>query len=361
MSTKPTILVTSAAGKTGQQVVLRLREMGYPVRAFVRQKDNRSDHLALAGAEIFVGDQYAISDMRSAMKGVHRAYQCAPTAPNGLHFNAVFTVAAHEARLEHVVTLGQWLTAADHPSFFTREVYLADRLTGLSPHPSVTQVNPGWFADNYMMGLKLAAQLGLFAMPLGAGDQAKNAAPSNGDIARVVAAALSDPAGHAGKRYRPTGPKLISPNEIATTMGRVLGHNVRYLDVSQNMMVKALRAWPPSNYSEAAVSQLAIYAEEYRRGTFAINAPTTDVEAVTGQKPQSMEEVVVQAVADQPDMRRNRFRRTKGLASFAKILLTPGRDLRKIQQDRDYVSLSAPLFSQDCGEWLTDHKPTPTH
>ncbi|MEM9359965.1 MAG: hypothetical protein AAGB04_27585, partial [Pseudomonadota bacterium] len=53
--------------------------------------------------------------------------QCAPTAPNGLHFNAVFTVAAHEAKLEHVVTLSQWLASADHPSFFTRETAFQDK------------------------------------------------------------------------------------------------------------------------------------------------------------------------------------------------------------------------------------------
>lgn len=362
MSTKPNILVTSAAGKTGLHVVLQLRKKGFPVRAFIRKRDHRSDLLAQAGAEIFEGNQYAITEMRRAMAGMQRAYQCAPTAPNGLHFSAVFTAAAHEARLEHVVTLGQWLTAADHPSLFTREVYLADHLAELSPHTSVTKVNPGWFADNYLMGLGLAAQLGLFAMPLGAGDQAKNAAPANEDIARVVVAALTDPTRHAGKSYRPTGPKLTSPNEIAQTMGRVLGHRVRYMDVSQNMMVKALRAWPPANYSEAAVSQLAIYAEEYRRGTFAINAPTEDVEAVTGQKPKSLEEIIAQAVAAQPEMRRKWVRRTSGLAAFAKVLLTPRLNLQQVQQDRDYVTLSAPRFSQDCAEWRAHHHPsTPTH
>ncbi|MGD9658764.1 MAG: NAD(P)H-binding protein, partial [Methylocystis sp.] len=114
--TLPKILVTSAAGKTGKPLTFQLLEQGYPVRAFVRRRDARADALAKAGAEIFEGDQYSLSDMRRAMAGVQRAYQCAPTAPNGLHFNAVFTAAAFEAELEHVVTLGQWLSSTDHPS-----------------------------------------------------------------------------------------------------------------------------------------------------------------------------------------------------------------------------------------------------
>ncbi|MES0864360.1 NAD(P)H-binding protein [Ruegeria sp. SCPT10] len=109
MSTLPKTLVTSAAGKTGLHVTTQLLEKGFPVRAFVHRIDARSEKLKNAGAEIFLGNQYALSDMRRGMKGVQRAYQCAPTAPNGLHFNAIFSATAHEAGLEHVVSLGQWL------------------------------------------------------------------------------------------------------------------------------------------------------------------------------------------------------------------------------------------------------------
>lgn len=186
MSTPPRILVTSAAGKTGLPVALQLREKGFAVRAFVRRDDPRAQRLRGAGAEIFIGNQYAISDIRQAMAGMTWAYQCAPTAPNGLHFNAVFTTATFEADLDHVVTLGQWLSAADHPSLFTRETYLGDLLIRMPQGMTVTSVIPGWFADNYLMVLDMAAHLGLFAMPLGAGDVRKNAPPSNEGIARVA-------------------------------------------------------------------------------------------------------------------------------------------------------------------------------
>ena len=355
MSARPRILVTSAAGKTGQPVVLQLLERGFAVRAFVRRIDERSHRLAAAGAEIFQGDQYDIGDMRRAMQGVTRAYQCAPTAPNGLYFNAVFTLAAHEARLEHVVVLGQWLMSSEHPSLFTREVYLSDRLARLSPNTTVTSVDPGWFADNYLMVLDMAAHLGLLAMPLGPGDVKGNAPPSNEDIARVVVASLIDPETHAGKRYRPTGPELLSPDEIAAAMGRALGRKVRYMAISEKMMTKALRANPPSNYSEAAVSQLAIYAEEYRRGSFAVNAPTHDVEIVGGQKAEAFESIVRRHVADDPGFKATPARSLGAMVGFLKTLLTPALDLQKIQRDRDFARLARPAFSQDDPEWLATH------
>ncbi len=354
---KPKILVTSAAGKTGLPTALQLRERGYPVRAFVRRRDGRSALLESAGADIFVGNQYALKDMREAMDGVQRAYQCAPTAPNGLHFNAVFTVAANEAGLEHVVTLGQWLTSSDHPSLFTREVYLSDALIRLSPHMSVTSVDPGWFADNYLMVIDMAAHLGLFTMPLGPGDEKKNAPPSNEDIAAVAVATLVDPEAHAGRSYRPTGPELLSPNDIAAAMGRALGRRVRYMDISEKMMTKALRALPPSNYSEAAVSQLAIYAEEYRRGTFAVNAPTGDVLKLTGEAPESFENIVRRTVAARPDLRKSVPATVRAFTGFLKILLTPALDLERIQSQRDHVRLMNPTFSQDTPEWTATHVP----
>lgn len=359
MTTLPKILVTSASGKTGLHTALQLRKQGYPVRAFVRRKDHRSETLARAGAEIFQGNQYALTDMRTAMRGVQRAYHCAPTAPNGLHFNAVFTVAAYEARLEHVVTLSQWLSSADHPSLFTREVYLSDILIGMRSDMSVTTVNPGWFADNYLMVLDMAAHLGVFTMPLGPGDEKKNAPPSNEDIASVAVASLMDPARHAGMTYRPTGPELLSPNGIADAMGRALGRKVRYNDISENMMVKALKALPPSNYSVAAVTQLALYAEEYRRGSFAVNAPTDHVSRIGGRDPEPFESIVRRTVSNRPDLARSTGRTARALINFLKILTTRPFNLKGAETARDYVQLANPAFAQDDADWRQNHHPKP--
>ncbi|MGD1888253.1 MAG: NmrA family NAD(P)-binding protein [Cohaesibacteraceae bacterium] len=360
MATQPKILVTSGAGKTGLPVALQLLQKGMPVRAFVRRDDHRAAQLKRAGAEVFIGNQYDLSDLRKAMQGIQRAYQCAPTAPNGLHFNAAFTAAAFEAKLEHVVSLGQWLSSVDHPSLFTREVYISDILIAMRDEMSVTTINPGWFADNYIMVMGLAAHLGILAMPLGDGDTKKNAAPSNEDIARVAVGALLNPARYGGKTYRPTGPVLMSPNEIAAAMGVALGRRVVYRDISERMMLKALKAIPPANYSEAAASQLAIYAEEYRRGTFAINAPTEAVRELGGKDPEDFFSIARRAVVQRPDLLRSPLQTAAALGGFAKMLLTSPPELARIAADRDFVSISAPRFSQDDPSWNQSHAPRPT-
>jgi uncharacterized protein YbjT (DUF2867 family) len=358
MSTGPKILVTSAAGKTGLPVALQLLEKGFSVRAFVRRPDHRSDALERAGAEVFMGNQYALTDMRAAMTGIQRAYQCAPTAPNGLHFNAVFTAAAAEAKLDHVVTLSQWLSSVDHPSLFTREVYVSDILIKMRPEMTVTTVNVGWFADNYLIVLDMAAHLGVFTMPLGDGDTKGNAPPSNEDIACVAVAALADPGTHAGKTYRPTGPALLTPNEMAAAMGRALGRKVKYQSISEKMMLKALRALPPANYSEAAVSQLKIYADEYRRGSFAINAPTRHVQDIGGRVPETFESIVRRVVAQRPDLRPSLRGRIKAMYGFLKILAAVVPNTAAIERKKDFVQIAGPSFCQDDRDWQRGHQPT---
>ncbi len=79
--TKPRILVTSAAGRNASAAVLDLLGKGFPVRAFVRRQDARSEKLKQAGAEIFVGDLFDLSDLRRALVDVQRAYHSPPVAP----------------------------------------------------------------------------------------------------------------------------------------------------------------------------------------------------------------------------------------------------------------------------------------
>lgn len=358
MSARPKILVTSATGKTGVPTVLQLLEKGFPVRAFVRKLDHRSERLERAGAEIFVGNQYSITDMRAAMAGVRRAYQCAPTAPNTIQFNAIFTAAAFEAGLEHVVTLSQWVSSADHPSQTTREDYISNILIKMRPEMSVTTVSVGWFAENYLMGIEAALHMGVLSMPLGDGDEKKNAPPSNEDIARVVVGALIDPATHAGKTYRPTGPELMSPNDIAAAMGRALGRQVKYQDASPKLTLKAVKATNPPNYSVVFLEALNYYADEYRRGAFAVNAPTRDVEIVGGRTPENFETITRRYIAERPDLKPSLAGKIKAIGDFMKILVTRAPDVTTIEAEKDFVRLLAPTFCMDDATWRNSHEPT---
>lgn len=351
---QPKILVTSAAGNTGIPTTLQLLEKGFEVRAFVRSDDHRAQALRKAGAEIFVGDLYSITDMRKAMVGIQRAYQCAPAAPFGLHFGSVFAIAAQEAKLEHVVMLGQWLSHHHHPSMATREIWLNEEILKLLPNTTLTVINVGWFAENYFFVLETAAQLGILPLPLGDGDVKKNAPPSNKDIAAAAVAALIDPETHAGKTYRPTGSELLSPNEIAAIMGKVLGRKVKYQDIPESMMLKALKT---QGFPEMMPTQLRYYTEDYRQGAFAIHAPTTVVKDLTGKEAEDFESITREMVAARSEAKRTFANKLTAIKNFLKIPFARGTNPEVIEQKRDHVLLKSPTFVQDSQTWRERHDP----
>lgn len=354
---KPRILVTSAAGKTGTPITLGLLEKGFRVRAFVRREDARSRRLQDAGAELFVGDQYAFNDVRRALDDVQRASVCAPPNANIGHFAAVFVAAAQEARLEHVVTLSQWLAAPDHIAFTTRETWLMERLIGGLAGTTQTINDVGFFASNYFMALGAAAQLGSLAMPLGPPELKGNAPPSNEDIAAVSVSSLADPATHAGQRYRPTGPKLMSNAEIAESIGRALGRPVAYTDAPEWMFLKAMRA---QGAKPVMLVELLHYLREYQKGTFAIHAPNNVVAEVTGRPPESFDDIAARVVRDNPEAVRSTSNWMTAVGGMLKILATPAYRLQAIADASEFPVIGQGGYVPDTADWASLHLPDVT-
>lgn len=351
--TKPRILVTSAAGNTGFQTTRQLLEKGFPVRALVRRADQRSETLKALGAQIQVGNLQDIEDVRQALKDVQRAYFCAPLLRDALSASAIFASAAHECRLEVVVALSQWLADPRHPSIHTRETWLADQMFSWMPGVGAVTVNPGWFADNYMAALEPIAQFGMLPMPLGDG---QNAPPSNEDIARVIVAALIDPARHIGKRYRPTGPTLLSPQDIAATFAKVLGRPVRYFNAPAGMFSKVARAL---NFPDFTIAQVLCYFDDYQRNAFAIGAPTQAVLEVTGQKPEDFETIVRRYVGQSPASQRNATAMLRAVGGMLRIMVTPALQSDRFARSHEFPDLAAPRLAVDSAKWLASHAAGP--
>ena len=151
----------------------------------------------------------------------------------------VFALAAEEAKLEVVALLSRWRPHPTHPSIVTREHWIANQLYRWILSVDVVHVHPGIFAFIYLLVLPAIVHMGMFVAPFGDG---KNAPPSNEGIARVAVGVLTNPCPHIGKSYRPTGPELLPPHDIAGILTNVTGHKVKYQDSSIKMFAKAAKA-----------------------------------------------------------------------------------------------------------------------
>ncbi len=350
--TKPRILVTSAAGHTGKPVVMQLLKKGYPVRAFVRREDARSMALKQAGAEIIVGDLFDLRDLRRAMKNIQRAYHCPPFANNLLHNSTLFAIAAEEAKLEVVALLSGWNPHPTHPSIVTREHWLANQIYRWMPTVDVIHVNPGLFAFTYMLALPVIKHFGMFVAPFGDG---KNAPPANEDIARVISTVLMNPTDHIGKNYRPTGPEILTPSDIADIYTRVLNRKVKYKDVPYSMFVKAALA---QGFSLMEISQVRYFAQELKHGVYETGAPTDHVEEVTGQKPETFENTT-RRYFQEPSLIHADLKigtKLQAMAFMMKMLLTRVPNLDDWEHKHGHPLLTDPVFPQDNDEWLLSAK-----
>jgi NAD(P)H dehydrogenase (quinone) len=348
--TNPKILVTGATGRTGGAVVTQLLAKGRPVRAVVRVRDARSDRLQSLGAEVVVADIFDPGQLTDAMRGVQRAYYCPPYHPFMIQSAMAFADAARETGLEQIVGLSQWLAGPNHPALMTRQHWLIDRMFSALPGIAHTIVNPGFFADSpYLEMMPFAAHLGVLPLPIGA--ESRNAPPSIDDIARVAVAALLDPARHAGKSYRPTGPKLLTVIEMAGIIGRVVGHNVRHVKSPLWLFYKGAKALGAEPF---LLSGLRYWGEDNDRGAFAVGAPNDTVRELTGKEAEDFE-TIARRHAALPPSRQNFRTRLAVLARFMMLPMLPGFDPVAYERTQEQPAPPTPRPAIDDAGWMASH------
>ncbi|MDF5733911.1 MAG: NAD(P)H-binding protein [Rhizonema sp. PD38] len=104
---KEKILITLATGKTGYAATVELLKSGYPVKIFVRSRNQKARELEQLGAEIAIGEFNNYNQLKNALIGVKKVYYCYPIM-RGMPENVkLFIDAAQESNLEAVVFMGQ--------------------------------------------------------------------------------------------------------------------------------------------------------------------------------------------------------------------------------------------------------------
>ena len=358
--TNTRVLVTGATGKIGGAVAAQLLEKGVATRALVHRDDARAARLRALGAEVVVADMLDILQVQAAVDGVDRLFFNPPYHPYAPDSAMAFAVAARRSGVEAVVALGQWLASPEHPSLMTRHHWLIDKLFALLPDTAHVAVDPGFFADNYLVVLPFAAQLGVLPGMTGG---RLNAPPSNEDIARVAVGALLDPHRHDGRAYRPTGPKLLSGADMADAVGEALGRRVRHVEIPPRMFMKFLRVNAKRmGFDLFFESGIRHYLPENALGTWEIGGPTTHVRDVTGVEPEDFL-TIARRYVNAADTRRTAGNVLRQIGQFMLIGLVPMHRLDKFDRLQQHPQPAQPRFSGESVVWRNEHTASadPTH
>jgi uncharacterized protein YbjT (DUF2867 family) len=347
---KPKILVTGATGKTGAALVAELVKREWPVRAMVSREDSRSANLQKLGAEIVVADMYDPEQLITAAKGTQRAYYLPLMRPYMIQAAAAFAVAAQEAKLEAIVQMSQWTSSASHPAIMTRQTWLVDRIFSMIPGVAHIVFNPGMFADNFLRVIDFAALLGIFPTLMG---DSKCAPISNEDMARCAAALLTDdPAKHAGKSYRPTGTELLSGKDMASIIGKVVGHRVLAVNLPVWMYSKVARMQKVDPF---LIYALLKYVQDNRQGTFSYQGGVTNVmQELTGRPAESFE-TTSRRYAAMPFAQQTFANRLKAFVNFNITPFYPGYNVDAYERKLEFPVPSRPLQCMEDEGWRKSH------
>lgn len=347
--TQPKILVTGATGKTGSAVARQLLAEGWPVRALVHADDARSDALRHLGAEVVVADMFDTQQLTKALHDVQRAYYVTLFKPGLVKAAHAFADAAGQTGLQSLVQLSQWLSHPTHPSIQTRETWQVDQIFAGMRGTDHIVVNPGMFADNFLRVIDFASLLYVYPVLTG---QSASAPVSNEDIAKVVVALLKNPQGHAGCRYRPTGPRLMSGREMAQAVAEAVGHAVVPVDLPMWMFRKAARM---SGADIHEVYNYGHYMEEHRRGTFSMAGGVTDVvERLTGAPAESFE-VTAARYAAMPFAKQTLSNRLMAFLRFSVLPLYPSHNLAAHERQVGSLQPEQTSLAIDDPSWTKDH------
>ena len=238
MSTAP-ILVTGAAGRVGgigRSVVELLRKKDIPVRALVRQDDDRAASLRSLGAEVVVADLTKPDEVARALQGCRRVYFSLSVSPEYLEATAIMAAAAKEqGGIELIVNMSQMTISSMSLTQMTGSPqhqlhWLSEQILNWSGVP-VVQLRPTVFQQNPLFWDMPAMSLragGIIRLPFGKGRTSPVAAI---DVAEVSAAILLDPPRFVGRVVELTGPQSVDMDDIAAEYSAALGREVRYQDV----------------------------------------------------------------------------------------------------------------------------------
>ncbi len=346
------ILITGAAGKTGRVVVHELLARGVEVRAMVRRVDARSKALAAAGAEVVVADLHDYVQLRAVLRATSRAYFIPPWDANALDSAVAFAAAARDAKIEAVVELSQWLSSPEHPSLYTRQHWLINRMFSMMPDVAHVTVNPGLFADNLLVPgiLRNTAHFGIYPVPVPR--DMVHAPPSNEDIGRVGAALLLDPFPHAGRSYRPTGPKLIGTDDIVATLAKIFKRPVRVISPVPEAILMCVLAH--GGYAPNQRADISAYYKE--SSAWEINAPNTVVRDLTGREAEDFE-TVARRYAASPELALTPLNVLQSvlysLQQFFSTVEMPAHFLKR----QGYWQPQRPRLSSASEMWFREHGP----
>ncbi len=226
------ILVTGAAGKTGQAVVKELAAKGAKVRAFIRRPEQAVTLEALGAAEVSLGSLEDARALSLAVAGTRAIYHICPNVSRDeLSFARAVAAAAQAHDVKRFVfhsVLHPQIEAMPHhwAKMRAEEMLLAAGL-------DLTILQPTAYMQNLLGAWRGIVEDGVLRIPYPA--ETRLSLVDLDDVADVAARVLTEN-GHVGATYELVGTAPLSQTEVAAAIGAALNRDI-------SVEAEAVEAW----------------------------------------------------------------------------------------------------------------------
>ena len=240
--TKSTVLITSATGRIGKELVARLgADAKLNVRACYFSEAKAEGLLALGADEVVNFDLSEPATWEKALEGVSAVYSASLDPMLEGHLAFCKELGRRKDHIKHVVRISCMGADTNTAS------YIADQHASREGAGIPLMLQHYWWGEKALIdeGLNVTAlrnnffmnhllktdcenidREGWFSNPLG---DMRNSFVATRDIAQAAAVVLTEgPERHANKFYDLTGPAPQSMTEIANDLGRAMGKAIKY-------------------------------------------------------------------------------------------------------------------------------------
>lgn len=250
------ILVTGAAGKTGQAVTRALAQRGQRVRALIRQEAMRDRALEAGAAEIIIGDMRDADDMARAMEGASAIYHLAPNvSPYEEEMGRLATKTANQQDVGLFVYHSVLHPQTEAMPHHWRKLRVEEILLEAGLNYVILQ--PAAYMQNIFGQWQSIADDGIYSVPYAL--RATISMVDLEDVAAAAAEALTNPSLVDGT-YELAGPDALDQNEVANQLSLALGRPVAAKTIPREKWEEQAQA---SDLAEEAINTLVAMFHYY--------------------------------------------------------------------------------------------------
>ena len=281
------ILITGAAGKTGQAVSRALSKGTEPVRALVYRAEQVPIAEASGACEVHIGDMSDASTIANALAGIRAVYHIPPNmSVNEVLIGRNIITLAISSGIEHFVYHSVFRPQIEAMPHHWRKMRGEEML--FSSGLVFTILQPTAYMQNILGGLDQIQEEGRYRVPYGT--DTSTSLVDLEDVAETSAIVLSAD-DHANATYELVGMEAVSQDEIARILGETLN-----LDVQAE--TQPLDAWArdarSAGLGEKQIDGLVKMFQYYEQYNFKGNSRV--LKGLLNREPTKLHEVITREI-----------------------------------------------------------------